>query len=184
MDESKIVVLGPGGVGKSALTIQFVQSFFIPEYYPPVEENYKRVLQVDDDSFRLDILDTGGSDGFSPIYTSYMRQAKGFIIVYAIDDRGSFEEVEAFHRDLVRTRGTNMVPIVVCGNKCDLEAKRVVSRREGEELADRLSAAFLETSALANINVENAFREVVRSVWRDRARDAGKAADGEKGKVY
>jgi small GTP-binding protein len=187
MGDCKIVVFGAGAVGKSALTIQFVQGYFITDYDPTIEDSYKRVLQVDNDNVQLDILDTAGQDDFAPMRTSYMRQGKGFIIVYAIDDRASFEEVEVFHRDLVRTKGTNSVPTVICGNKCDLEEKRVVSKTEGEELATKLSATFFETSALANINIENAFKDVVKQVRKSGAPaassgDGGKAADGEKKK--
>lgn len=164
MGDCKIVVFGAGAVGKSALTIQFVQGYFITDYDPTIEDAYKRVLNVDGDNVQLDILDTAGQDDFAPMRTSYMRQGKGFIIVYAIDDRASFEEVEVFHRDLTRVKGANNVPVVICGNKCDLEDKRVVTKAEGEELANKLNATFFETSALANINIENAFSALVKKI--------------------
>jgi small GTP-binding protein len=168
MGDCKIVVFGAGAVGKSALTIQFVQGYFITDYDPTIEDSYKRVLAVDNENIQLDILDTAGQDDFAPMRTSYMRQGKGFIIVYAINDRASFEEVEVFHRDLTRTKGTSNIPIVICGNKCDLEEKRVVSKVEAEDLALRLSAIFFETSALANINIENAFRALVKETRKQR----------------
>jgi small GTP-binding protein len=164
MADCKIVVFGAGAVGKSALTIQFVQGYFIIDYDPTIEDCYKRVLSVDSEHVQLDILDTAGQEEFASMRTSYMRQGKGFIIVYAIDDRASFEEVEVFHRDLVRTKGTTTIPLVLCGNKCDLEDRRVISKTEGEELAAKFHAAFFETSALANINIENAFKTLVMEV--------------------
>jgi small GTP-binding protein len=164
MNECKIVVFGSGAVGKSALVIQFVQGYFITEYDPTIEDAYKRVLNVGGETFQLDILDTAGQDDFAPMRTSYMRQGKGFIIVYAVDNRSSFDEVEVFYRDLTRTKGTARIPLVICGNKCDLNDTRVVSKQEGEELAEKLTATFMETSALANINVENAFRGLVLEI--------------------
>jgi small GTP-binding protein len=186
MADCKIVVFGVGGVGKSALTIQFVQGYFITDYNPTIEDSYKRVLAVDGeniqlDIFQLDILDTAGQDDFAPIRTSYMRQGKGFIIVYAIDDRASFEEVEVFHRDLTRTKGTTNVPVVICGNKCDLEDKRVVSKQEGEELAGKLSGIFFETSALANINIENAFRALVKEIKKQGQPSAAATSNAGQG---
>lgn len=164
MSECKVVVFGAGAVGKSALTIQFVQGYFITDYDPTIEDSYKRVLLVDNENVQLDILDTAGQDDFAPMRTSYMRQGKGFIIVYAIDDRASFEEVEVFYHELIRTKGTNKVPIVICGNKCDLEEKRVVGKTEGEELAKKLNSMFYETSALSNINIEDAFVSLVKEI--------------------
>jgi small GTP-binding protein len=176
MTDCKIVVFGAGAVGKSALTIQFVQGYFITDYDPTIEDSYKRVLAVDGENIQLDILDTAGQDDFAPMRTSYMRQGKGFIIVYAIDDRASFEEVEVFHRDLTRTKGTTNVPVVICGNKCDLEDKRVVSKQESEELAGKLSGIFFETSALANINIENAFKALVKEIKKQGAPSSSSAA--------
>jgi small GTP-binding protein len=169
MSECKIVVFGAGAVGKSALTIKFVQGYFMTDYDPTIEDSYKGVVAVDGENVQLDILDTAGQDDFAPMRTTYMRQGKGFIIVYAIDDRASFEEVEVFHRDLTRTKGTSNIPVVICGNKSDLEDKRVVSRAEGEELAAKLTATFFETSALRNINIESAFRALVQETWKQGA---------------
>lgn len=184
MTDCKVVVFGAGAVGKSALTIQFVQGYFITDYDPTIEDSYKRVLLVDNENVQLDILDTAGQDDFAPMRTSYMRQGKGFIIVYAIDDRASFEEAEVFHHDLVRTKATDDVPVVLCGNKCDLEDKRVVSKTEGEELAAKLKADFYETSALANVNIENAFTTLVKKIRQQNApanvTPSNKPDDGKK----
>jgi GTPase SAR1 family protein len=103
-----------------------------------------------------------------------MRKGDGFIIVYAIDDRASFEAVEMFHRDIIETKGTPHVPVVICGNKCDLETKRVVSKAEGEELAGKLSAIFFETSALKKINIKTAFRALVQEIRKPGSSSAAK----------
>lgn len=164
MAEFKIVVFGAGAVGKSALTIQFVQGQFITDYDPTIEDSYKRPFSVDGESVSLDITDTAGQDDFAAMRTSYMRQGKGFILVYAIDDRASFEEMESFHRELIRTKCTSSVPCVICGNKCDLEERRVVSKAEGEELAAKLHCKFFETSALTNYNIHETFTALVRDI--------------------
>ncbi|EAX90561.1 small GTP-binding protein, putative [Trichomonas vaginalis G3] len=164
MAEYKIVVFGAGAVGKSALTIQFVQGQFITDYDPTIEDSYKRPLNIDGESVQLDITDTAGQDDFAAMRTSYMRQGKGFILVYAIDDRASFEEMEAFHRELIRTKCTSTVPCVICGNKCDLEERRLVSKAEGEELAAKLKCRFFETSALTNYNIHETFTALVKDI--------------------
>jgi GTPase SAR1 family protein len=86
---------------------------------------------------------------------------RGFIIVDAMDDGAAFEEVEVLRRDF-----TGVVPVVICGNKCDLEEGRVVSKVEGERFPAKLSAMFFETSALANINIEKAFKALVKDTWK------------------
>ena len=156
-------VLGVQGVGKSAFTLQFVQGRFVCDSDPTIEDTYKRSLVIDNENVQLDILDTA-IDDFAPIRTPWIRRTKGFIIVYAIDNRASFEEVEVFHRDVLRRKSATNIPVVICGNKCDLEDKRVVSKTEGEELAQRLNAKFFETSALANIHIEDVFRTLVLEI--------------------
>jgi GTPase SAR1 family protein len=88
----------------------------------------------------------------------FRSQDNGLITVYAVDDRASFAEVEVVHLDLTLRKGTRTVPGVVCGNRCDLADERVVSKHEGEELAGKLSVIFFETSALASISIEKAFK--------------------------
>ena len=171
MIDCKVVIFGAGGVGKSALTVQFVQGYFISDYDPTIEDSYKRVINVDNNKVQLDILDTAGQDDFAPMRVSYMRQGKGFIIVYSIDDRSSFEEVQEFHKDLVRVKGTRNIPLIICGNKCDLEEKRVVSKVEGQELAKQLEAVFFETSAFLNKNITESFTELVRQVMKSFPQD-------------
>jgi small GTP-binding protein len=69
MGDGKIVVFGAGAVGKSALTIQLVQRYLIPDYDPSIEDPYKRVLLVDTENIQLDVLDTAGQDDFAPMRT-------------------------------------------------------------------------------------------------------------------
>ena len=164
MTEYKIVVFGAGAVGKSALTIQFVQGQFITDYDPTIEDSYKRPLNVDGETVQLDITDTAGQDDFAAMRTSYMRSGKGFILVYAIDDRASFEEIDSFYKELVRTKPGKTIPIVICGNKCDLEDRRIVSKAEGEELAAKLKTKFFETSALTNYQIQDVFTTLVRDI--------------------
>lgn len=165
MCEYKVVVFGAGAVGKSAMTLQFVKGYFITDYDPTIEDCYKRTISVDQEMVQLDILDTAGQDDFAGMRVFYMRQGKAFILVYSIDDRASFEEIEVFYQDLLRTRGgPDHIPLVLCGNKCDLTDQRVISKAEGQELADRMNAVFLETSAKYNLNIDNAFEALVRGV--------------------
>lgn len=74
--EYKIVVVGGGGVGKSALTIQFIQSYFVDEYDPTIEDSYRKQVVIDDKVSILDILDTAGQEEYSAMREQYMRTGK------------------------------------------------------------------------------------------------------------
>eukprot|EP01101_Sappina_pedata_P008220 TRINITY_DN450_c0_g2_i1.p1 TRINITY_DN450_c0_g2~~TRINITY_DN450_c0_g2_i1.p1 ORF type:complete len:188 (+),score=109.08 TRINITY_DN450_c0_g2_i1:106-669(+) len=179
--EYKLVIVGGGGVGKSALTIQLIQNHFIDEYDPTIEDSYRKQVSIDDETCLLDILDTAGQEEYSAMRDQYMRTGQGFLCVFAITSRTSFDEVSAFRDQILRVKDADKVPIVVCGNKCDLEAERQVSKSEGSELAKSFDCPFLETSAKARINVEEGFFALVREIRKQNNVVAGKKATKKKG---
>lgn len=167
LKEYKLVVVGGGGVGKSALTIQFIQSHFVDEYDPTIEDSYRKQCTIDNDQVLLDILDTAGQEEYSAMREQYMRAGEGFLLVYSIDSRSSLEELQSFHDQIERVKDSENVPVLVVGNKCDLENERQVSYEEGDMLAKSFNCKFMETSAKQRINVEETFYDLVRSV-RDK----------------
>uniref|UniRef100_A0A4X1VTB9 RAS related n=1 Tax=Sus scrofa TaxID=9823 RepID=A0A4X1VTB9_PIG len=122
----KLVVVGGGGVGKSALTIQFIQSYFVSDYDPTIEDSYTKICTVDGVPARLDILDTAGQEEFGAMREQYMRAGHGFLLVFAINDRQSFNEVGKLFTQILRVKDRDDFPIVLVGNKADLETQRQV----------------------------------------------------------
>merc|ERR1712159_497992 len=179
MTEYKLVIVGGGGVGKSACTIQLIQNNFIEEYDPTIEDSYRKQVTIDDETCILDILDTAGQEEYSAMRDQYMRTGQGFLIVYSIIARASFDEVASFRDQILRVKDADKVPMVICGNKVDLEADRQVSTVEGRDLAKSFGVPFMETSAKTRVNVEDSFYELVREIRRSEAKKS--AAKGGKG---
>lgn len=164
LKEYKLVVVGGGGVGKSALTIQLIQSHFVDEYDPTIEDSYRKQCSVDNEQVMLDILDTAGQEEYLAMREQYMRTGEGFLLVYAINSRTSLEELQVFYEQIQRVKDVDNVPVLVVGNKSDLEIERQVSFEEGAAFAKSLGCPFLETSAKQRINVEEAFYGLVRAI--------------------
>jgi GTPase KRas protein len=162
--EYKLVVLGGGGVGKSALTIRLVTDNFLDEYDPTIEDSYRKQVMIDDETALLDILDTAGQEEFSSMQDQWMRDGQGFLLVYNIVARPTFDEVSVLYDKILRTKDTDNVPIVLVGNKCDLKNQRQVEYNEGADLAKQWSCAFFETSAKIKLNNEACFFELVREI--------------------
>ena len=162
MTEYKLVIVGGGGVGKSALTIQLIQNHFIDEYDPTIEDSYRKQVTIDDETCLLDILDTAGQEEYSAMRDQYMRTGQGFLCVYSITNKGSFDEIASFREQILRVKDADKVPMVMIGNKLDLEAggERKVTQDEGRKLAEEFGCPWMETSAKARIRVEDAFYEV------------------------
>jgi len=162
--EYKLVVVGGGAVGKSALTIQFIQSQFVDDYDPTIEDSYRKQCIIDDEIALLDVLDTAGQDEYSAMREQYMRNGEGFLLVYSIASRSSFEEINGFHQQILRVKDRDYFPVVVVANKCDLEFERQVGMSEGRDLAKHFCCKFIETSAKQRINVDEAFSTLVREI--------------------
>jgi len=173
--EYKVVVLGGGGVGKSALTIWLVIDNFLDEYDPTIEDSYRKQVMIDEESALLDILDTAGQEEFALMQDQWMRDGKGFLLVYNITSRPTFDEVIVLHEKILRTKDTDKVPMVLVGNKCDLKDERQVEYNEGQDLAKKWGCQFFETSAKIKLNNETCFYELVREI-----RKANKVAGGGK----
>lgn len=165
--EYKLVIVGGGGVGKSSMTIQLIQNHFIEEYDPTIEDSYRKQVVVDDETCLLDVLDTAGQEEYSSMRDRYMRTGQGFLCVYSVTSRSSFDEVTAFQEQILRVKDEDEVPLVLVGNKRDLENQRQVTTTEGYELAKTFRCPFFETSAKTRINIEESFFEVVRQIKKD-----------------
>uniref|UniRef100_A0A6B2LKY2 small monomeric GTPase n=1 Tax=Arcella intermedia TaxID=1963864 RepID=A0A6B2LKY2_9EUKA len=159
-------MLGGGGIGaKSTLIIKFIQNRFLDEYDPTIEDSYRKQVSIDGETCILDILDTAGQEQYSAMRDMYMRGGQGFVLVYSITSKLSFQEVSSvYHDQILRVKDADQVPMVLIGNKSDLEAQREVSRGEGETLAKQWNIPFFEGSALTRTNVDEVFFSIVREI--------------------
>ncbi|KAJ1921979.1 RAS1 protein [Mycoemilia scoparia] len=169
--EYKLVVVGGGGVGKSALTIQFIQSHFVDEYDPTIEDSYRKQCIIDGEDAMLDVLDTAGQEEYSAMREQYMRTGEGFLLVYSITSRNSFEEMDSFYNQILRVKDKDQFPMVVVANKKDLDFDRQVTKEEGRVLALGFGCPFLETSAKTRDGVDEAFFTVVREIRKDNRKE-------------
>src|SRR5271156_3099641 len=132
----------------------------------PFLDSYRKQCVIDDEVALLDVLDTAGQEEYSAMREQYMRTGEGFLLVYSITSKQSFEEIMTFQQQILRVKDKDYFPIIVVGNKCDLEGERQVSRQEGESLARSFGCRFIETSAKSRINVDMAFYDLVREIRR------------------
>ncbi|PRP81065.1 Ras GTPase [Planoprotostelium fungivorum] len=172
----KLVILGDGGVGKSALTLQLTQNHFLNEYDPTIENTYRKNLLVDDEVVLAELLDTAGQEEFSIILDPYIRSGEGFLIVYSVIAEATFEKARALYKKVVYVKNDETPPVVIVGNKVDLERDREVSTTDGRDFAASMNAPFFEASAKARINVEDCYIELVRQIKKKRMQMSDESA--------
>jgi len=161
------MIIGSSFSGRQRLAKRFTKNCFDPQDYQCGLSVYVRRLEVDQTKIRALIWTLPGLETYRSINNHYLQQAMGVIITYDItccdndfenwflylEDNGLFNENTA---------------IMLVGTKLDLEHNRAVKTERGKDIADRHSFMFMETSALANINVEEAFKRVIRKAQEIR----------------
>jgi GTPase KRas protein len=157
-----------------------IQGHFVDEYDPTIEDSYRKQVTIDSNTCLLDILDTAGQEEYSAMRDQYMRTGQGFILTYAITSRQSYDEINVFREQIHRVKDADHVPIVLAGNKCDLEDERQVTTQEAQELAKQWKVPIYETSALARINVEEAFFDLVREIRKEQQSGTGQIGSSNK----
>lgn len=161
MKDRTLTVIGNMSVGKSALTIRFIEKKFSAEYDPTISRTYLHRLNVNNIDYHLTVYDTAGLEKQSQIPSQYFN-SHGFILVYSIADTESFRIIHDIYNNLVDELGRTDVPIVLIGNKSDLNGQRCVEYEAGKELVAEWirsgsPASFIETSALTGDKVEDVF---------------------------
>ncbi|KAI9097141.1 small GTPase superfamily [Phlyctochytrium arcticum] len=188
----KIIMVGSGGVGKSALTLQYMYGDFIEEYDPTKADSYRKKVSLPSSTGGtggastecfIDILDTAGQEEYAAIRDNYYRSGEGFLCVFSICEQESFAHTQEFRDQICRVLDDEEVPFVLVGNKADLSHLRKVQPREGESKAREWGCPYIETSAKTRQNVEEAYQMLMGKI-RDRkeAKGGGKSAGGKQAK--
>lgn len=178
----KLLLIGDSGVGKSCCLLRFSEDSFTPSFITTIGIDFKiRTIDLDGKRIKLQIWDTAGQERFRTITTAYYRGAMGILLVYDVTDERSFNNIQTWFQN-VEQHATEGVNKILIGNKCDWEEKRVVSTERGQALANELGIPFMEVSAKANINVEEAFLLLARDI-KKRIMDSSSGEKNQQGVV-
>ncbi|XP_021909342.1 ras-related protein RABA6b-like [Carica papaya] len=161
----KAVLIGDSAVGKSNLLSRFSRDEFRLDSKPTIGVEFAyRNIKVADKTIKAQIWDTAGQERFRAITSSYYRGALGALLVYDITRRATFDNVKKWLREL-REFGDKDMVVVLVGNKSDLgQMSREIEEEEGKNFAEAEGLCFIETSALQNLNVEEAFLQVIKKI--------------------
>lgn len=137
-----------------------------------IEDNYKTTEEIKGEKIQINILDTAGEEDYQNLFDSWLRQTDGVLLVFALDDKDSFECLNEKHQRIKKNEELEEVkyPIVLVGNKCDLVDSRMVSKEEAEKFANKIGAKYYEVSALndMNNNIKMPFISCAMSILKDQ----------------
>ncbi|KAM9820682.1 ras-related protein ralB-A-like [Neosynchiropus ocellatus] len=164
----KVIMVGSGGVGKSALTLQFMYDEFVEDYEPTKADSYRKKVVLDGEDVQIDILDTAGQEDYAAIRDNYFRSGEGFLLVFSITEHESFSATAEFREQILRVKEEDNIPLLLVGNKSDLEERRKVSGDEAAARAGEWGVQYVETSAKTRANVDKVFFDLMREVRKKK----------------
>ncbi|KAJ5066567.1 gtp-binding protein rheb [Anaeramoeba ignava] len=160
--QRKITLFGFRGVGKTAITLRFVQDVFGENYEPTIENNFSKKLKFNGENYELEIIDTPGQDEYTALSQNLILNTDGCIFVYTISSKNSFNMLNILRDKIIEKSG--VTPMVLVGNKSDLEESRQVSIQEGQNLANSWKCPFFECSAKENQNISQTFFSTLEQI--------------------
>ena len=166
----KIIIVGDSGVGKSNILGRYINNIFKQDTKSTVGVEFaSKKIKANGVNIKLQIWDTAGQERYRSITSAYYRGSKGCFIVYDISSLQTFESVEKWYEEVLKS-GEKDISIILIGNKCDLENERKVTVEMGENKARNLNCPFFETSALNNIHIEDVFQSIAENIY-NRCKD-------------
>ena len=162
----KIIVIGDSGVGKSCLTNRATTNLFEDTYSATVGFEFVSFnVKINEKVVKLQIWDTCGQELYRSLITNFYRNSSLAIIVYAINSKDSFENIEMWLREL-RTHSNPDAKVFLIGNKIDLENERKITREQGENFAKTNKLhLFLESSAKTGFNAKKVFIKAAKVLY-------------------
>lgn len=168
-NEVKIMLIGARSCGKTSFLIQFQHNLFVPDTEPNlVEDSVRLTKNFNGTELILDFLDAPGDDEIMTMATSWVRISNGFICMYSINFRKSFERIANYLPEISKIKGYSDIPLILVGNKCDLENERQVNYEEGKLLSEQFKCEFFETSSKARYNISEVVEALVDRIQKKR----------------
>ena len=161
----KMIIIGDTCVGKSNILSRYIRQEFTQDTKSTVGvELGIKFLKVKNVNAKIQIWDTAGQERYRAITSSYFKGSDGCFIVYDITNEISFDNIEKWY-ELIQNETGKDIPVIIIGNKCDLENERKISTETGKNKAKEMNCPFYETSALSNIMIEEVFKSICEDIF-------------------
>jgi len=161
----QILLLGDMAVGKTCLINRYTNGVFKEEYISTVGfDYYTKQEEINNKTVQVKLWDTAGQERFKTLTPSFLRNAEGVIIVFDVTSQDSFDNVKGWINSIKSNLGKNIIPIIIVGNKIDMENMREISKEDGKKIASENDFKYFETSAKTGIGVDEAIKEIVNQI--------------------
>ena len=161
-----ILFLGDSKVGKTNMIYRFVENKYSDEILVTLGFDIKtKIIKIMNKNILVKIYDTAGQERFNAVTKSLFQKVQGIILVYDISNEESFNNIN-FWISQINDNFLN-IKCILAGNKCDLEKERIISKKEGENLAKKNNFKFFETSSKTGHNINEIMNEIVSDIYKN-----------------
>ena len=175
LESIKISCLGDSSVGKTYLTRKYIQDINLDSTLPTIGIEYLTTQKVlsNGKNYKIYIYDTVGQEKYKSLSLNSIRHCDGVILMYDITNRKTFDSISEWIKNIYEKKDEDY-PLVLIGNKCDLEDERIISKEEGLEKAEKYKTIYIETSAKEGINVGKAIEELLDKIIKKKEENKDK----------
>ena len=162
------MTLGISSVGKTSFIFRFTENTFQNLFISTIGIDYKvKIIEIENIKYKLIFYDTAGQEKFKSVAPNLIKKAHGIIIMYDITNKSSFDSIPNIIKNIKEEKG-NDFPMILIGNKIDLEQDREIKKEEGKDLASKNGIEFFEISNKEGINVQEAGFAIVNKILEKR----------------
>ena len=163
-----LMLLGDGQVGKTSLILRLTGNEFNDSQLTTVgKESYIHQVNLHGYELKMKIWDTAGQERFKSMSVQVIKNSDAVILVYGIDEVNSFKALDQWLSKLNEATDISKKPIIIVGNKSDLEKDRKITYEEGKQYAESKGYKFYETSAKTGEGIKEAFADIFEQLYKN-----------------
>ena len=162
-----VSILGESTVGKTSMINNLKGYEFDPFQIATIGvDDFSDEVEFENKKYKFKIFDTAGQERYKSISTNTIQLADGFLIVFSVVDKNSFELLDKWINSINEKVDIKTKIIILAGNKADIDDdKRQVSREEAENYAKSKNLLYFETSAKSGLNIKEAFNKLYEDIF-------------------
>ena len=170
-EKIKIMTLVNSDVGKTSFLIRFTKNKYNDSKFTTLGiDLVTKLIMFNNKKYQIGFYDTAGQERYKSISLNTVKNADGIILMYDITNQISYDSISEWMEKISENLESD-IPIMLIGNKCDLDNKRIISKEEGEELSDKYKLSFFETSNKTGENVEESVFDLVNKIIKTKKND-------------
>ena len=164
----KIILVGDSGVGKTCLLSMYIKGECGPTI-PTIAVEFctKEIELYDGNKIKVQLWDTAGQERFKSLALTYYRKAHGILLLFDVTKKSSFFACKNYLEE-VRMNSEKKCIVYLVGNKIDLENERQITKEDAESFAEQENIKYIETSAIKNMRVEEAFTSLLNDIYKSK----------------